>query len=650
MRSVFGNAKRLPAIVVVLLGAAIVAVLIYQAWLSPDVQFLPPAGEGSWIVDPGTFTGYREAIFIRRFDLPAAPAHYPVRIAAMREGRIDVNGQSVPSRNGKDWKRPVAYDLGPMLHAGPNEIRIRVATPDPPPALLVQGPEPIRSDERWTILMPPDSPSERAVGVAYRDEIFLSDRPNVFRASPWFRLWVGVLVAYGAFIVYALLPLRWKRWIRPPDPALDTPTWRGDVACLILFVVVAAIQVRNARVYPYKGGFDGTQHIDYVEWIAERRTVPDVKQGWEMSQPPLYYALGAGLYTLFGGAARKAVALKTVQFLSTAAALATIAVTWWMLGLLHPAGARLRVLGFAVTALMPMLFYMSPEISNESLAAFVIGAAMFVAMRQVARGDARWRDAFVVGAGCGLALLSKYTGAFVLVVVVALAGLRLVFGDGMRLRRLGWMLLMTGTALAMSGWLYVRNVEKFGTPFIGAWDRRSGFNIVQPPGYRTATFYTRFGSVFWQLPERSRDTSFWDGMYGSMWADSHNVFVRRDDRFAALSSVCLWLALLPTVAVLAGFCQALWHLTTRQWDHPYFVIVLTSVLTVTALLWFTLEHPWYSTLKAHWALSLVPCAGVFGGLGLETMCRRSGRLRWVVYANVVALGGVVLYLFWYRVV
>ena len=134
-----------------------------------------------------------------------------------------------------------------------------------------------------------------------------------------------------------------------------------------------------------------------------------------------------------------------------------------------------------------------------------------------------------------------------------------------------------------------------------------------------------------------------------MWSDSHNVFVSRDAAFLQmLSSVTLWLALLPPVAMVIGFLAAIRHLVREEWDHPYFVPVVTTILTVTSTLVFTLEHPWYSTLKAHWALSLVPCAGIFAALGFEILCRNLGRLRYLAYANVAGLAGPVLYVFWYR--
>lgn len=661
---------------VVLALACLLAILAYlgnQAFLSPDVQFLAPAMRGVWIVHPNLpLPGYPEAVFVRRFTLPAVTDSYPVRITAMRESDVTVNGERLPPVVGPNWKRAAAYDLGPALHPGPNEVRIHVTNRASPPALLVEGPQEICSDERWTAVLSPDDDREASAAVAFRDEKFLEFQPNVWRASPRFWVWASAFAAYCLLVLYAALPCR------APAQATATPTtepsgaadpqdrlWLryGWVGCLLLFAIVAMIQFRNARVYPPTRGFDPVQHADYVRLVGEHWQVPDVHQGWEMSQPPLYYALSACLYRLCGGPSREDVALKAVQMLSPVAMLATVALTWWLLGLVLPTQGRARVLGFVVVAVLPVGFYMSPQVTNEVFSALAIGIAMLLASRQIVRREARWRDALLLGAACGLALLSKYTGLFVFLSILSLVGLRMLTGaarptdSGMaglsigrrRLRQLAWAAIFVGVTFTLCGWLYVRNVTKFGNPFVGAWDRGSGFNIVQGPGYRTLGFYTRFGSVFWQTLGRSRDASFWDGMYGAMWADTHGMFLNANDpRAAALSSLCLWLALLPTVAILIGFLRAVRHLLTRHWDHPYFVLVVVTVLTVTAVLSFALQHPFYSNLKAHFALSLTPCAGVFAALGLETMCQRLGRLRWLLYLNLVLLGALVLSVFWYR--
>lgn len=629
----------------VFLLVALPAYLAHQALVSPDVPFLPPAIHGEWIVPLGPVF-QREAVFYRRFDLPAVPDRYPIRIRAMRASEITVDGAALPGTRSGDWKRPAAYDLASALRAGRNEIRIRVSVPAPPPALLVEGPALVRSDARWTVEIPGAGTGERQAAVAYEDDRRVSDRPNPFRVSPRYRLWVAAFVAYLAFIAYTLVPLRWKPWI-PPAAEHEANFWDRRGVALLLFLAVAVIQIRNAYVYPYSRGLDGMDHVRYVQYVAKNRTIPDASTGWEMSQPPLYYVLGAGIYQLFGGAARPTFALKAVQLCSPVVALGELGLAWWMLGFVHPARARMRMLGFIVVGVLPVLFYMATEISNEPFAGFAAGSAMCIAMRQMSRRDDRWRDGVAVGAICGVALLSKQSAAFVLVAVLCLAALRTVARPP-RLRRAAWGGVVVVIAIALSGWLYARNVQRFGTPFIGAWDPRSGFNIVQPPGYRTLAFYTRFGSVFWQQRFTLPNASFWDGMYDGVWTDSHGVFLRGDRQADVLSSVGLWLALLPTVAVVLGFLQATWRLATREWDHAYFVPVVTTLLTETALLSFTMEHPWFSTLKPQWALALVPAVAVFAGEGLDTMCRQAGRGRWLLYANLAALAGLVLYLFWYR--
>ncbi len=658
---------RFPAVAFGCLSLAILGFLGYRALVAPDVQFLAAASGAPWMVHPNPVPGYREAVFTRAFELPIATVSYPVRITAMRECEVTVNGHALPKVVEENWKRAVDYDLGPLLTQGHNEIRILVTTPQAPPALRVEGPEAVRSDQGWRVRLPPDSDTERDAVIADGGEDYLANTPNSLRSSPHFVAFAWVLAAYGLFIAYAAVPARRKpRGASGPSDATTEEDRRASshrvrVFGLALFAVVAAVQLRNASVYPSEAGFDSRQHADYVQFVAEQHTVPDASNGWEMSQPPLYYAIGAVLFNAFGGAASPGPSLRALQFLTAVCSVAALLPTWWLLALLCPGCGRMRVLGFAVAALLPMTLYLGPQINNEPLAAFVIGTAMFLAARQALRGDLRWRDAICVGAACGAGLLSKYTGVFACSSVLCLAGLRVVAGgprqkrnpehSGLRprLRQLGWVTLLVAIVVVMSGWLYAHNIGKFGTPFIGAWDIRSGFNIVQPPGYRTPAFYARFGSVFWQELGSTRFSSFWDGMYGSMWADTHGVFLKRGAaELQTMSSVVLWLALLPTAAILLGFLQALAHLLTREWDHPYLILVVTTVLTVASMISFTLEHPWYSTLKAHWGLSLVPCAGVFAALGLETMCRKLGRLRWILYANLASLGGLVLHLFWYR--
>lgn len=642
-------------LVAALLLGAIAAPLAYRAFGSPAAQFLRPSRQGSWIVHPELpIPGYQHVEFLRRFALSELPVAYPVHFTAMRELEIAVNQQTLPRIAHQNWKRSTTLDLAGHLRHGENEIRVKVRNWWSPPALLVEGPEAIRSDPTWTVAAPPDDPAERAAALVFRDERFLQPRPNELRSSPYFPYWAALFSAYVLFLLYAVSPrptAAAAEYCRTPPAA---PAWNaGRILCLALFAAVALIHLRNVWFYPTTRGFDPIQHADYVRFVAEHWIVPDASQGWQMSQPPLYYFVAAVVYLLFGGAAHPIVAWKAVQTMSPLAMLGVIGLTWRLLVMLFPAKPGVHVLGLAVAAFLPVGFYIGPQVTNEVFAALAIDVALVAAVAQALRHDERWSRAAWIGVACGLALLSKYTGLFVLLSVLCLAGLRVFSADGTRLRtrlrRLGWATVILAIAAGLSGWLYARNAAKFGDPFIGAWDRKSGFNIVQEPGYRTIGFFTRFGSVFWHEPGRSRNASFLDGIYGSMWADSHAMFVNPDhEQRRRLTLVVLCLALLPTIAIALGFAQAARHLLVRDWDHPFLPLVLTTVLTVAGMISFALQTPFYSAIKAHYALSLTPCAGVFAAMGLETMGRRLGRGRWLLYANLAVLGSLVPVLFWYQ--
>ena len=55
--------------------------------------------------------------------------------------------------------------------------------------------------------------------------------------------------------------------------------------------------------------------------------------------------------------------------------------------------------------------------------------------------------------------------------------------------------------------------------------------------------------------------------------------------------------------------------------------------------------PFYSTVSAFFCLSLVSAIAVFAGLGLEGLAWQLGRLRILLYANLIGLYASILYLF-----
>jgi hypothetical protein len=324
---------------------------------------------------------------------------------------------------------------------------------------------------------------------------------------------------------------------------------------------------------------------------------------------------------------------------------------WLLLNKLLPDKVSARNLGFSVAAFLPVGFYVNPNITNEVLSGSLVGLAVYLSCVGLFGRSPSWKLAIGIGFVCGLCLLSKYTGLFIFASVASLLALRALSraDRASRLAAARLLALFLVVVLLISGWIYVRNLVHYGDPFVGNWDHASGFRYEQPPGYRSASFYTNFGSFLWHVPERARWSGFWEGLHASLWMDVPGYLVGQADRARdSLGSVILWLALLPSVGIVVGFLRACGHLLRREWDHPLFIVVTTSFWTLASVALFTLEVPYFSTVKSVFLLSLIPAVAVFAGLGLDLLCRQLGRLRFLLYADLIALYGAILYLFTVR--
>lgn len=372
-------------------------------------------------------------------------------------------------------------------------------------------------------------------------------------------------------------------------------------------------------------------------------------EGWEMFQPPCYYFISAVIYSLFGGETAEPGSLKAVQIMGTISGVANACFAWLVLRKLFEKNYLIQLLGFSVAAFLPMCFYMNPLISNEIFSGSIISLAICLLIQYGFEVRIKIRHAVVLGVVVGLALLSKYTALFIFLTAVTVLIIRVLISSSTRRREVAILAVFLTVVFTLSGWLYIRNLVKFHDPFIGNWDKKSGYHYEQHHGYRTLGFYLKFGSVFLHAPERSRWASFWDGKYGSMWMDTHGSFLRLSDEQTDLrGSIIIYLALLPSVGILLGFYQSLKSAFKSSRNNPYLALVMVSTLTIISLISFTMEVPFYSTIKAFFYLSLVPPIAVFAGKGLDTMCRNLGKFRFIVYANLIVLYSFIINLFWYR--
>lgn len=138
------------------------------------------------------------------------------------------------------------------------------------------------------------------------------------------------------------------------------------IIALSFLVVISSfiLGFHNANLYNPKHGFDGEAHVYYIKYLYQNKSLPT--PGWEISgiygethQPPLYYAIGALLFSVTKN-------IKSVQYIN-------IFILWLIIGMV---GLGLRkifknkdqvLVGIFSLAALPMLNIFPAMVSNELL-------------------------------------------------------------------------------------------------------------------------------------------------------------------------------------------------------------------------------------------------------------------------------------------
>jgi hypothetical protein len=563
--------------------------------------------------------------------------------------RIVVNGKVIKESkfNIKNWKLGYGCEIAPLLIKGDNEIVIEVNNPDGPAVLLVKSSLlgstqcSFNSNTDWEVTQAsyPDRWVKAGLASSYESS------PRIYKTPPFFTH-PSSKILFAFYLLFILLTLNPRRFFHKnqtiPPLVLQNNQKVITIFCVFILFIALILNIHNTIICPYNSlfGFDGRAHVGYIRYVASKWQVPLPHEGWQMYQPPLYYFVAAIIYRLVGTSN----GLEVVQFMSMLIGIGNLCFSWLILRELFKKDPLIQLLGLSVAAFLPMCIYMNPHIGNEVFTGSLISLATYLIIKYGFKAQIKIQHIFLIGIVVGLALLSKYTAFFIFVSITLVLMMRLI-KKKYEIRNL---IIFLVIVFAVSGWLYIRNTVKFNDPFIGNWDKESGFyGIGGAPGYRTLSFYLKFSTVFFNPIPYSKWASFWDGMYGSMWGDSHESFLRFTREGVKIgSSIVIWLALLPTVAILLGFCQSFKSVFKSPQNNPYFVLIMTSLLTILSLILFTIEVPFASTIKAFFYISLLPSISVFAGKGLYTMCKNLKKFRFVIYLHIVALYCFIVILFW----
>ena len=311
-------------------------------------------------------------------------------------------------------------------------------------------------------------------------------------------------------------------------------------AALILVVVsFVALCCYYNYATPLFEGLDEGAHYNYVDILASHKALPDLNSdyiralgethkliafetdpnalGHEITQPPLYYALGAALIfwidrTDFASVHKTAdsmshgmayfhtsaeldwpptgtvLAVRIVRLLSTLLG-AAIVILVCLIALRLTQRSDVAVLASVITAFNPKLIHLSSVITNDIAVACAFTLTLCFAVLLITETKYNPRRAFVLsllaGAAAGLTVLSKLSGLAVLMPT----GIALIWhawkfrraGSWMRGLSIGIVSCAVGFA-AVAGWYFVYNTVIYGNPL--AWEqvqRANAFAFLGAP-------------------------------------------------------------------------------------------------------------------------------------------------------------------------
>jgi small subunit ribosomal protein S36 len=180
--------------------------------------------------------------------------------------------------------------------------------------------------------------------------------------------------------------------------------------------------------------------------------------------PPLYYVLAGGAeraVEVVTGEPRFDLELWFYRLVSVLLVTPLPLIVWWItqqLGLRRDLGVAATLVPLAV----PQLLHIGSAVNNDSLLLLTFWLSTGMVVR-FARGDLRARTALLAGAIVGAGLLTK--GFALVLPAYGLAGIALAMLRGGWSR--GWpglraAAVFAGTAFALGGWWWVRNLVRYG--------------------------------------------------------------------------------------------------------------------------------------------------------------------------------------------
>jgi Flp pilus assembly protein TadD len=617
------------ALLVFAVAAAALAVLASYCRLSPGITFLPQDKRAQWILFPTALNPRThsilsmDALFRREFELPQQPRAARLHVRAAKRVELRINGAKIDTGAIGNWKTISRVEVQKILRAGPNIIEARVFNDNGPPLLwlaLEADEVRLRTDETWVASF---------AGSSWRNVILASRARtpglgNVIAGGEetflaWAKVWPIWLVCAGLAAVICAIAIWWRK--RTGEMS------RGQITATLLFIAGLWLLLfwNNAGALREGVGFDVQPHLDYIKYVQERRALPLPTEGYEMCQPPLYYMVSAALLSLCRLSVNDESAVLVLYTFTMLCGIAQFVVVFLSLRLLFPRQLDPPLIGLGMAAFLPMQLYLSHYITNETLAATLASAAVYLTLRLLKMDNAPMSIYAWIGLLMGATILTKATGLLLAPAVVTALVFNLIKKKAPLAAGLRNVSATVAICFAVCGWQFIWIWSHFGTPILLNFDVASGFGWWQDPGYHVAGDYFRFGRSLIS-PLFSGFAGFLDGIYSTLWGDAlcggtSQVALRPPWNYNLVVAGYL-LALVPTFLILLGTIAALRRLV-RAPSAELILLLGFAATVVLGVIFMTLKVASYAQIKAFYGLSALVPFCFFVAIAWEISARRS---------------------------
>lgn len=369
------------------------------------------------------------------------------------------------------------------------------------------------------------------------------------------------------------------------------------------FTGIANLARQNDTIQFTNGG----GHLGYIWHVWAYGTLPDVdpRTMWEFSQPPLYYLLSG--YWIKISSVLGVPILKTSENIQFFSVLCVTLTTIYLDKIMKLMGfeAEKRIGAVLFLSCIPYTTYLSGAVNNDVLLVLLTVMAFYYALKwyENPKLPVLIIDAVITG----LLVMSKSSGALVAPAIAAIFIMRLLKDKGSRGKRIAEYLLYGAISLPLGLWWNIRNVIRFGMPFL----------YVNEPSTDSIQYIPEYSIWERLFDTRNQLNHLYIELFNTSENVDHNIIISTlktltfthsaemmstDVTLFWGSILYVFTILLVVLMIIFGFI-GLWKGKINMHHKIAWAVLLFSYLVF--YLYFNVQYPFVHTMHARYILPVI---------------------------------------------